>query len=147
MRSRPKIPANKSKSIKSKRAKMVMLVAIAVLAAGVVVGIALPNKSTQAAPKKYKATKEIILDPATGTRRKPTQDETDAMVRQIESLANRSTDGLTTTYTANGAKMDLQGRFGGVVLGRASADGGTEVRCVFTFEEAADFLGLEEDTQ
>jgi len=41
--------------------------------------------------------------------------------------------------------MGLEGRFGGVVLGRAHADGTTEVRCVFTMEEAAEFLGLEED--
>ena len=38
--------------------------------------------------------------------------------------------------------MDLKGRFGGVVLGRANADGTTEVRCVFTMEEAEEFLGL-----
>jgi hypothetical protein len=30
------------------------------------------------------------------------------------------------------------------VLGRANADGTTEVRCVFTMEEAAEFLGLQE---
>jgi hypothetical protein len=40
--------------------------------------------------------------------------------------------------------MDLDGRFGGVVLGRAKDDGTTEIRCVFTMEEAVAFLGLEE---
>ena len=68
------------------------------------------------------------------------------MVAQISALANRSTDGLATKSSANGTQMmDLQGRMGSVVLGRATADGGTEVRCVFTLEEATDFLGLEED--
>jgi hypothetical protein len=32
------------------------------------------------------------------------------------------------------------------VLGRAKSDGTTEVRCVFSMEEAAEFLGLEEVT-
>jgi hypothetical protein len=120
-------------------------VAFVVLAIAVVATIALPRKSSQAAPKKYKATKEIILDKDTATLRKPTQEETDAMVAQISSLTNRSTDDLSTTNAASGQKMDLQGRLGSVVLGRATADGGTEMRCVFTLEEATDFLGLEEE--
>jgi len=95
--------------------------------------------------KKYVATKEIIFDQASKTLRKPTQAETDAMVAEIGTLTNRSTDGLTTKTLANGGiKMDLQDRFQGVVLGRANADGTTEVRCVMTLEEAIDFLGLQE---
>jgi hypothetical protein len=118
-----------------------------VIAVAVVASIGMPRRSTHAAPKKYKATKPIILDQATGTVRNPTQEETDAMVAQIEPLTNRSTEDLQTVQTGNGAMMDLQGRFGGIVLGRATPDGTTEVRCVFTFEEALDFLGLEEDNQ
>jgi hypothetical protein len=139
-------PPGKTKRTKGKRARVGIFVAFVVLAIAVIATIALPRKSSQAAPKKYRATKEIILDKATGTLRKPTQEETDAMVAQISSLTNRSTEGLNTTSSANGTQMvDLQGRMGSVVLGRATADGGTEVRCVFTFEEGADFLGLEED--
>lgn len=95
--------------------------------------------------KKYVATKEIIFDTATQKLRKPTADETAAMVAQISTLTNRSTDGLTVTTQANGTKkMDLQDRFQGVLLGRANADGTTEVRCVVTLQEAVEFLGLEE---
>ena len=95
--------------------------------------------------KKFVATKEIIFDQASKTLRKPTQAETDAMVAEIGTLTNRSTDGLTTKTLANGGiKMDLQDRFQGVVFGRANADGTTEVRCVMTLEEAIDFLGLQE---
>jgi hypothetical protein len=69
------------------------------------------------------------------------------MVDQIKSLTNRSTDGLTSTQHPNGmVSIDLEGRANGVVLGRANADGTTEVRCVFSIEEAAEFLGLEETT-
>lgn len=97
--------------------------------------------------KKYVATREIIFDKASGTLRLPTTQEIEDLVTHITSLTNRSTDGLTVTQQANGMKaMSLQGRFSGVVLGRALADGTTEVRCVMTLEEAIEFLGLEEST-
>jgi hypothetical protein len=68
------------------------------------------------------------------------------MVLQISQLTNRSTEGLTEMPAANGGvAMDLQGRFRSVILGRANADGTTEVRCVFSIEEAAEFLGLEQE--
>ena len=103
-----------------------------------------PSKASQ---KRYVATKEIIRDKVTGNLRKPTTEETEAMVDQLKTLTNRSTEGLTSTQHPNGmVSIDLEGRFGGVVLGRDIADGTTEVRCVFTMEEAADFLGLEETT-
>ncbi|HEX7175576.1 MAG TPA: hypothetical protein VF240_09990 [Pyrinomonadaceae bacterium] len=95
--------------------------------------------------KKYVATEEIILDKASGKLRKPTAEETQVMVDQVSSLTNRSSDGLAVNTQANGMKLvNLEGRFNGVVLGRANADGTTEVRCVFTMEEAAEFLGLQE---
>ena len=40
--------------------------------------------------------------------------------------------------------MDLQDRLQSVVLARPNADGTSELRCVTTFEEAAEFLGLVE---
>jgi len=97
--------------------------------------------------KKYVATKEIIFDQATGQLRKPTAEETEALVDQISSLTARSSKGLTVVEHANGTKsMNLDGRFNAVVLGRALADGTTEVRCVTTMQEAVEFLGLEEST-
>jgi hypothetical protein len=95
--------------------------------------------------KKYVATKEIVFDQATKTLRKPTAAETDAMVAQISTLTSRSTEGLTTTKSANGTlSMKLDNRFSTVLLGRANADGSTELRCVTSLEEAVAFLGLEE---
>ena len=109
------------------------------------------RKTPRQAPstsKSYVATKEIILDQATNSLRKPTTEETAAMVAQISSLTNRSSEGLTARTLPNGTKqVTLEGRFGGVVLGRAKADGTTEVRCVMTFEEAVDCLGLQEVTE
>jgi hypothetical protein len=95
--------------------------------------------------KKYVATKEIVFDQATQKLRKPTAEEITAMVAQISTLTNRTSEGLTAKTLANGTKqVNLQGRFGGVVLGRANADGTTEIRCVTTMNEAVQFLGLEE---
>lgn len=117
---------------------------LAAVAVALAIGtIALSRTSSQAQKKSYVATREIILDKASGKLRKPTAQETDEMVAQLKSLTNRSTEDLTEVQHANGmVSMDLKGRFGGVVLGRANADGTTEVRCVFTMEEAEEFLGL-----
>ncbi len=123
------------------------LILSAVLIALTVGTMALSRTSTQAQKKKYVATKEIIRDQTSGRLRKPTTEETDEMVDQLKTLTNRSSEGLTATQHPNGMiSVNLEGRFGGVVLGRANADGTTEVRCVFTMEEAAEFLGLEETT-
>ena len=107
-----------------------------------------PDRNENAAPKaskKYVATRAIIFDQASGALRLPTAAETQALADQITTLTNRSGEGLTVTRAANGARMmSLEGRFGGVVLGRALADGTTEIRCVTTLAEAEEFLGLEE---
>jgi hypothetical protein len=105
-------------------------------------------KTATAAPSKtdktYVATKEIIFDQASGKLRKPTDAETQQLVAQISSLTNRTTDGLSAKTLPNGTKqISLEGRFGGVVLGRAREDGSTEIRCVTTMDEAVAFLGLE----
>src|SRR4051812_41174462 len=103
------------------------------------------NSNTNSKSKKYVATKEIIFDAATNSLRKPTDSETDAMIAQISAVTNRTTDGLTARTLSNGTKqINLQGRYGAVLLGRANADGSTETRCVTSMAEAAEFLGLAE---
>ena len=130
----------------SKGTRVGVFVALVLLCAAIATSIALPRNSSQASPKKYRATKEIVLDKTTGKVRKPTQEETDAMVSRISVLTNRSSEGLSVNQSPNGMKsVDLQGRFNSVTLGRANADGTTEIRCVFSIQEAADFLGLEEE--
>lgn len=144
---KPKALPGRVRQTKKATKTRIVLILSAVLIALTVGTIALSRTSTQAQKKKYVATKEIIHDNASGKLRKPTTEETDAMVDQLKSLTNRSTEGLTATQQPNGmTSINLEGRFGGVVVGRANADGTTEVRCVFTMEEAAEFLGLEETT-
>ena len=146
MKSKPKRLSAIRRRLKGRFARVGMLAAFVVLGAALVATMALPRSSSKASPKKYRATKAIVLDKATGALRKPTQDETDTMVNQIGVLTNRSSEGLTVNESPNGMKsVDLQGRFNSVTLGRANADGTTEIRCVFSVEEAADFLGLEEE--
>jgi hypothetical protein len=142
---RNEVLPKKVRRAKVRRRRIGFFIALLLLVAGVVAAIALPRNPAQAA-KRYRATKEIVRDQATGQLRKPTAAETEAMVAQLSVLTNRSTEGLTVQPAAQGGqKVDLQGRFGGVVLGRAKADGGTEVQCVFTMAEAVEFLGLEEE--
>lgn len=144
---RPKGLPGRVPRIKKITRTCIGLILSAVLIALTVGTMALSRTSTQAQKKKYVATKEIIRDQTSGRLRKPTNEETDEMVDQLKTLTNRSSEGLTATTHPNGmTSVNLEGRFGGVVLGRANADGTTEVRCVFTMEEAAEFLGLEETT-
>lgn len=133
---------HKARKAAANRTRIGLILAAIVMA--LTIGtIALSRSSTQAQKKRYVATKEIIQDQATGKLRKPTAKETEEMVDQLKSLTNRSTEDLTVKQHENGmASINLEGRFGGVVLGRANADGATEVRCVFTMEEAEEFLGL-----
>lgn len=105
-------------------------------------------RSGQGQQKRYIATKEVTIDQTTGQRRKPTDEEIQALVAQISALTNRSSDGLTVTKRPDGSQMmDLQDRFNNVALARVNDDGSTEVRCVTSMEEAAEFLGLQEVTQ
>jgi len=96
--------------------------------------------------KKYIATRPITVDPQTGTLRLPTPQETHELVDSLIELTNRSTEGLQMVTLANGTKaVDIDGRFQSVMLARPNEDGTSEMRCVTTFAEAAEFLGLVED--
>jgi hypothetical protein len=97
--------------------------------------------------EEYVATRKIIFDRETSALRVPNAEELDALVADLKRLTDRSTDGLRRFPLKGGGEgMDLDGKFGGVMLARAKADGTSEIRCVFSFEEGASFLGLEEKT-
>jgi hypothetical protein len=140
---------SKKRNVKRKR---VGLVFVAVLIAIVGVTLAFSKSTSQARSgqgqqKRYVATREVIVDQTTGQRRKPTDEEIEALVVQVSALTNRSSEGLTVTKRPDGTQMmDLQDRFNNVALARANEDGTTSVRCVTSMEEAAEFLGLQEVT-
>ena len=96
--------------------------------------------------KKYTATRAIVVDSQSGDLRMPTAQETQELVDSLVVMTNRSTEGLQTTTLPNGARaVNLEDRFQSVMLARPNPDGTSETRCVTTFAEAADFLGLVED--
>ena len=123
-----------------------LLILFAVIAVVSAVVFMTGTNSTNASPKKYKATREIVVDKETGQRRLPTEAEIDEVVANLSQLANRPED-LPSSQGAGGAvAVDLNGGYNGVLLGRPNSDGSYETRCVFSFEEGAEFLGLVEDT-
>lgn len=96
--------------------------------------------------KKYIATKNIVADRETGRMRKPNDKELSELVDNLRTMTKRPTENLESVSVAGGGvALDLDGGFGGTMLARPKADGTFETRCVFTFEEAAEFLGLVED--
>ena len=100
-------------------------------------------QSAQARAKQYKGTRAIIVDSNTGQLRLPTQQEVDDAVKSIRSLVPRPVEEAQVRTVSSGAiAVSLDG--GGVVLARPNGDGTFETRCVFTFEEGADFLGIVE---
>ncbi len=102
-------------------------------------------KSSNAAPKKFKATRPIVVDKQTGQRRMPNQEEIDQVISNLSQLANRPENLPETQGTGSAVVADLEGGYGGVMLARPGDGGGWETKCVFTFDEGAEFLGLVED--
>ena len=103
------------------------------------------TKSSNASERKYKGTRAIVVDKQSGQRRLPTQEEVDEVVSNLSQLASRPEDLPSTQSAGGGETVDLQGGYGGVMLARPTEDGTFETKCVFTFEEGAEFLGLVED--
>ena len=93
---------------------------------------------------KYTATRAIAVDSATGKHRKPNAAETEKLVAELKAMTRQpiATAMSPTARNTGGVTAKLDGQFGGVVLARPRADGSIETRCVFTFEEGAEFLGL-----
>jgi len=103
-------------------------------------------QDNQRRSKKYVATRPLTVDTQTGTLRLPTPQETQELVDSLIEMTNRSTEGLQVRTLANGTKtVDIDGRFQSVMLARPNDDGIWEMKCVTTFDEATEFLGIVED--
>jgi len=96
---------------------------------------------------KYKATRAIAVDSVTGKFRKPNDAETLKLVSDLKAMTRQpvATAMVRTAHNTGGVTAKLDKAFGGVMLARPRADGSFETRCVFTFEEGAEFLGLVAD--
>ncbi len=156
--SRNRIPHEATRGPRRARlARVLAPLAAAVLLVGLLVALTHAsgqgrNKSPKPAPqsqsaKTYVPTREITVDKETGKVRKPTAAETQELVESLSSMLSRSTEGLTARTLPDGARqVTLEGRFAPVAIARPRADGTMEVRCVTSFDEAADFLGLVESS-
>jgi len=94
--------------------------------------------------EKWVGTKAIIRDAKSGKIRKPTEGETRELVRTLRELTSRPGAGPRRVISANGQVQAIADvGVPQVIIARATADGQNETLCVSTFEEAADFLGLQ----
>jgi hypothetical protein len=93
---------------------------------------------------RYTATRAIAVDSATGKYRKPDAAEIESLVTELRAMTRQpvATAMTGTAGKTGGITAKLDQSFGGVMLARPRADGSIETRCVFTFEEGAEFLGL-----
>ncbi len=90
------------------------------------------------------ASQKIKVDARTGKLRTPTVEEARAIVETLTKLADRRSDDLKVVRTPSGVdKVDLEGRFQHVLVGKPNPDGTNEVICVTSMEEAAAFLGID----
>ena len=124
------------------------LLGMASCALALSLGLSTAEAST--AEVKFRPTRDIAVDSVTGRLRKPTAAETAKLVADLKRMTARPTVVTTNAVTGKtGGRMAvLDGGFAGVMLARPRADGTYETRCVFSFEEGAEFLGLvAENTQ
>lgn len=97
--------------------------------------------------RKFRATRPIVVDAATGQPRLPNEQEVAEVVAQLDALTQRSETLTPTTASSGLMKVDLEGGYAGLMLARPDGRGGFETLCVFTFGEGADFLGLVAEQQ
>ena len=105
-------------------------------------------RAVQAGQRRpYRATRTIVVDRQSRQPRLPTQVELEALVATLATLTHRPETAPEHAAARGAVTAGLSAGFGGVVLARANEDGSVETRCVFTFEEGAEFLGLIEVLQ
>lgn len=134
------------------RTIVAILVGAVAVAAIAVISLGMTSSSNKAQAsaktpnqKRFKGTRPIVVDKQTGQQRLPNQEEVDEVVASLSVLASRPENLPQTPAAAGGISVDLEGGFGGVMLGRPNPDGTWETKCVFTFAEGAEFLGLVKD--
>jgi hypothetical protein len=141
------------KKLNNRKAVFAAIFAIVLVAAVVVI---FTNSSKTArtasaqsdkAQKKYRGTRKIVKDTVTGEFRLPTQEEGDKTVSDLARLTRRSEDIASATGPVGGVSLDLDEGFGGTFVARPNADGTMETRCVFSLQEALEFLGFVEVTE
>lgn len=94
------------------------------------------------AHERWVARDAILVDETTGKTRRPSVAETENLVRGLRQMFARTAPAMTPAAKGQGLRMSVDGGIPNVVVARATADGQMETRCVQTFDEAVQFLGL-----
>jgi hypothetical protein len=97
--------------------------------------------------KKFRATRAIVPDAQSGQYRMPTEDEIAQVVDHLATMTSQPESLPEVAGAGSTVSVELGGGFNGVVLARPGDGGALETRCVFTFEEGLEFLGLVEIVQ
>lgn len=85
---------------------------------------------------------QVSIDPATGKLRAPSPEEARAMTASLERIFRQSTQGLQAEQRSDGSlKLDLEGRFLSVSLGRRNPDGSVTTDCTNSLQHALKWLG------
>jgi hypothetical protein len=91
--------------------------------------------------KAQAAGQQAATDDKTGKSKQQAQDEPDALTEAMKQLYNRPTEGLKTTYLANGAVMvELTPEFMEVSVIKINPDGSKSVECVTGMKAAEESL-------
>jgi len=90
----------------------------------------------------YVPTKAIVIDAKSHQARKPTATEVDQLMVTIKPLANQGKAHQAQKTASGSLSLHIGDSNDYVVLARPAANGTSETRCVSTFDEAVEFLGL-----
>jgi hypothetical protein len=85
---------------------------------------------------QWTSSRAIVVDRTTGQRRMPTAAETNDLVETLRRLT------AVTVVTGADGRTETNISTDQVVIARPTEDGTMETRCISSFDEAAEFLGL-----
>ena len=156
MRKRLKIMKDSAKKSRRFLAVSVVLVAMAIIAAGAATVVSRQNSKQSASPKAATAAntrtnvivttgaQEAQLEGQAGQMKQLTPEEARKRADGLKQMINNSTEGLEAKQNADGSvSIDLQDRFQNVSLARVNQDGTVSTACVDNAEAAGEFLGID----
>lgn len=145
----------------SRRSLVAIAVAATVLVIGVVTALSMVSGQTQKAKveegkpqvarqisRNYvtsnAAGQTVVLDRQTGQSRPLTAEEAARLAEGLKQMLSQSTEGLVAVHHADGSvSMDLQGRFQNVLLAKKEDDGTISTACVDNVDSAAAFFEID----
>jgi hypothetical protein len=125
------------------------LVAISLLAVGVLAGMSKNNNSTESGAKSLvpntgRTASTFQTTNQTAQIKPLTQEEAQKLAAALKELANQSQEGLKQVRHADGTvSIDVQGRFQNVALAKRNEDGTISQTCIDNPASGALFFGID----